>query len=219
MIDSFEAFTLLLLLLPGIVGYFLYIFVVDVKPTGSLSSVYLVLFFMLLTQVISIKLFGQGFLPTLAGTDDPQRERNIHAYIQNLPIAPFVISALLGIVSAIIKNKAVDYYFLNTLRITHKISERNPWNTVFARKREIWLIIRFKDGTSLIGWPDYYSDSDKEQQLYLQSATWHVPVEETKTLVPPNSCGIESHDVGAVLLTNFDAVAAIEVQEAKSGED
>jgi len=219
MVDSFEAFALLLLLLPGIVGYFVYAFVVDTKPTGPLTSLYLVLFFMLLTQVIAIKLLGQGFLPPLAGDDLPETERNIHGYIETLPLAPLAIAAALGLVSAIVRNKALDYSFLNALGMTHRVSERPPWNLVFTRKRGIWLTVRFTDGTALVGWPDYYSDADKTRELYLKDVTWYVPARESKTIVPANGCPLEIHDVDAVLLTNFDTVAAIEVKEAKEDDD
>lgn len=215
MVTSYEAFSVLLLLLPGIVGFFLFNGIADIKEKDTLASISWVVFYTIATQVISIQLFGAGYFPKIAGATDVEAERNIYDYIQNLSYIPFLVSAALGIAFAVLKNFSVGYWILNRFRITRRVGARQPWGALFNRKRGVWIIVRFKDGTALVGWPEYYSDDDEKgvQQIYVQDAVWHVPTTKLDTFVPNSAVTTEEISSGGVLLQDMKSVAAIEFVE------
>jgi len=215
MISSYEALSVLLLLLPGLVGFFFFNQVANIKVTETLATISWVVFFLLATQLISVWLLEDDFLPDLSGANDAEVQRKVVDYLKSLAYAPLAIGAALGIVFALLKNFSVAFWILKTLRLSHKVSSRLPWNAMFTAKRGIWVIVRFKDGTSLVGWPEYYSDdeSDNVQQLYVQDATWYVPETKSETFVPNSKTVVQPLKVGAVLLQDMENVVAIEFKE------
>lgn len=215
MVSSYEALSVLLLLLPGLVGFFFFNQVANIKVTDALASISWVVFFLIVTQFISVWLFGTDFLPDLAGTDDAVLHQKIVAYLKSVAYAPLAIGAGLGILFALMKNFSVAFWILKRLGLSHKVSSRLPWNAMFNAKRGIWIIVRFKDGTSLVGWPEYYSDdeTDNVQQLYVQRATWYVPETKSETFVPNSQTVVKAVPVGAVLLQDMSNVVAIEFKE------
>jgi len=215
MISSYEALSVLLLLLPGLVGFFFFNQVANIKVSDTLSTISWVVFFLIVTQLMSVWLLGKDFLPDLAGTDDAVRHQKIVAYLKSVAYAPLAIGALLGILFALLKNFSIAFWILKTLGLSHKVSSRLPWNAMFTAKRGIWVIVRFKDGTSLVGWPEYYSDdeTDNVQQLYIQSATWYVPETKSETFIPNSQTVVNAVPVGAVLLQDMKNVVAIEFKE------
>jgi Family of unknown function (DUF6338) len=214
-ITSYEALAVLLLLLPGIIGFFLFNQVSDLKVKDPLSTISWVIFYLIVSQLIAVQLFGSSFLPDVAGANDKETQAKIVTYLQSIALAPLLIGALLGIVFALLKNFSVGYYLLKVLRISHKIGGRLPWNAMFNRKRGIWIIVRFKDGTSLVGWPEYYSDDETSnaQQLYVQDATWYVPESKSETFVPSSQISVKAVPCEAVLLQDMKNVVAIEFKE------
>ncbi|MBO6758630.1 MAG: hypothetical protein JJ902_20015 [Roseibium sp.] len=216
MVTSYEAFSVLLLLLPGLFGFFLMNAMSDVKVKGTVETLSWILFFTIATQLLSIWIAGEGFFPKLAGATDIETEQNYVQYIKTLPPAPFVIAGLLAFAFAVIKNNSLSYQFINLFNLTKRVSDRTAWAEAFSENQGVWVAVRFKDGTTLVGWPKYYSDrdDDADAQLMLADATWHVPGAESKTFVPNSSVTVEEYPVKSVLLADLKDVIAIEFMEA-----
>jgi hypothetical protein len=215
MIDSFEAFSVLLLILPGILGFFVYNQVSDFKVKDTLPSVSWVIFFLISTQITSIGLFGQSFFPDLGAETQSGAHQKITAYLGDISATPLIVAAGYGALFGFLKNYSVSHRILKTLKFSKRISSRQPWNEVFHQRRGIWVVVRFKDGTALSGWPHYYADDQggETQQLYLKKAVWYVPVGESKTLVPSAGTQVQQVPAGAVLLPDMSNVVAIELEE------
>jgi hypothetical protein len=96
MIDSFEAFSVLLLILPGILGFFVYNQVSDFKVKDTLPSVSWVIFFLISTQITSIGLFGQSFFPDLGAETQSGAHQKITAYLGDISATPLIVAAGYG---------------------------------------------------------------------------------------------------------------------------
>lgn len=208
MIASFEALNLSILFLPGIIGYFIFLYIVDLKPKNGFNTVYFVLFFTILSQFIG-GIFGVSF--SFNYIDGEAEDYNFNDVFQNLNWGIVFISMALGVIFAFVKNNSYDLLLLHKLRLTKKVASRHPWNLVFAKRRGVWLRIYFSDGSQIVGWPLYYSDSDKVEQLYIEQAIWYVPQNPNNTFVVQKNEQFFEKECGGVLLTNFSNIVAIEI--------
>lgn len=66
-----------------------------------------------------------------------------------------------------------DYLFriLDKLGVTRRTGRASVWLDVFVEQRRC-VIVDFKDGRRLFGWPEFYSDDINEGMLFLSSAAW-----------------------------------------------
>lgn len=60
---------------------------------------------------------------------------------------------------------------LRFLKITKNTSRDTTWQDIFIEMNQ-YLVVTFKDGKRLYGWPLYYSDSHKDGLLYLSDPAW-----------------------------------------------
>lgn len=66
-----------------------------------------------------------------------------------------------------------DYLFrvLQRLKVTRRTGRASVWLDVFVEQQRC-VIVNFKDGRRLFGWPEFYSDDATEGMLYLSSPAW-----------------------------------------------
>ena len=204
MIETIEALTLLLYLLPGVVGYFLYELLVERKPTelSSKSSAIVTLTFF--SVLISSAIFEQPILPSV----DNSLTKSVPAVFEAFFGANFIwalaVAIVLGGAAAWIRNKNYIFKALKKLKITRQTGAIDPWHQVFQTERGKWCRITFKDGTELVGWPKFYSLHGENKQLFLANAVWFKNVDSKDN---PQEKNVEGP---GVLLCSFEEISAIE---------
>lgn len=56
------------------------------------------------------------------------------------------------------------------LHLTRKTGRVDLWHDVCTDFRGRWIQVYLKNGTRIIGWPDYYSDNPEKRELFLAEA-------------------------------------------------
>ncbi len=203
MIETIEALTLFLYLLPGVVGLFVYDTFTEKRTTDSSFNIAAVMTLTFLSVLVSSIVFEQPVLPTV----DPEKKtvpKIFEAFFGVGFLIATASAALLGGVGAWIQNKNYIYRLFKFTGITRQTGKIDPWHQLFTTERGKWCRLIFDDGTRLVGWPRYYSMHAKDApQLFLADATWH-----TKT-----QSGYVTRDVRGpgVLIASWEKVRAIEI--------
>jgi hypothetical protein len=69
---------------------------------------------------------------------------------------------------------------------TSRTGRRSVWHDVFGGKNS-YIVVHFKDGRRLYGWPEFYSDDPEKRLCYVVQAEWLTENEER---VPVEGDGI-----------------------------
>ena len=83
----------------------------------------------------------------------------------------FIISVILPILIGVNVNTDLFMKILRKLKITKKTSRDNIWIDVFSDK-ERYIIVNFKDGKRLLGFPEYFSDNSEDGMIYVTVPSW-----------------------------------------------
>ena len=203
MIETIEALTLFLYLLPGVVGFFVYETLAEKRTTESSFSIAAIVTLTFLSVLVSSSVFGQPILPTV----DPTNKTVPIIFEAFFGVGFFIATvsaAVLGGVAAWLQNKNFLLRVLKFTDITRKTGKIDAWHQVFMIERGKWCRLIFDDETRLVGWPKYYSMHAKEApQLFLTNATWHRKDQNQYVARDVNGSG--------VLITSWDHVTAIEI--------
>ena len=83
----------------------------------------------------------------------------------------FAIAVLIGLLYAKSLNAGWHYDFLrDKLDLTRKTGRIDLWHDMFSDFRGRWIQVHLKDGTRILGWPDYYSEDPDKRELVLAEA-------------------------------------------------
>lgn len=83
----------------------------------------------------------------------------------------FAIAVFIGLGFAKSLNEGWHYKILrDKLHLTRKTGRVDVWYDIFSDFRGRWIQVYLKDGTRILGWPDYYSDSPDKRELFLVEA-------------------------------------------------
>lgn len=55
------------------------------------------------------------------------------------------------------------------LKLTRKTGRIDVWHDVFTELRGYWIEVKLKDGTKILGWPDFYSENPDKRELFLRN--------------------------------------------------
>lgn len=86
-----------------------------------------------------------------------------------------LISLLMGLIFSKSINAGWHYAFLRRIRLTRRTGRVDIWYDVFSDFRGHWIRAHLKDGTTITGWPDYYSDNPEKRELFLADAEVTTP--------------------------------------------
>jgi hypothetical protein len=75
-----------------------------------------------------------------------------------------IAAAIIATNAALLNNRDVIHKLLIFLKISNKRSNSDVWYDVFYRNAGYWIKLQFKDGRSLIGWPEFYSASGSPRE-------------------------------------------------------
>ncbi|MDD7910279.1 hypothetical protein PUV47_10140 [Pseudovibrio exalbescens] len=235
---SVQAFSLVLLIFPGVLSYASMCFFLNskIRPSKfeaiSLIGIFLVLI-IYLCNVIST------FLPYFEGAFFLKNNETLDKYINDFSIWPFVIAVLVGYVASVFPNSGYFYdarkkiapripqcvrgLFASIFGFKSRKSLQFPWEVVFnENKNRLWLTVRFQDGTALTGSPKYFSDDWRSEihQLYLEECVWYVPKKQMHSFVNSTEDEYIKKPASFVLLRELSAVVAIDMfVDGVSSED
>lgn len=76
--------------------------------------------------------------------------------------------------------------FFRFVKLTNKTSRDTTWQDIFIENKK-FLVVHFKDGRRIYGWPLNYSDTPEEGLIYLFNPSW---IDEENKYVDCNTHGI-----------------------------
>lgn len=117
----------------------------------------------------------------------------------------FAIAVFIGLAFAKSLNTGWHYRILrDKFDLTRKTGRVDLWHDVFSDFRRQWIQIYLKDGTQIIGWPDYYSDNPEKRELFLAEAVITKPDGKINEVAGPG-----------ILLTEKAEIERIEILAEK----
>lgn len=201
---DYGALFIFLYLLPGFVGAVVYDYLIEREPPSGFERIIEALVLTLVSSTVAHLAFRIPLFPDLALNKDTSLTSVLGAFIGTSLMYIALISAAISLVIACMNNHKLLYGLLNATKITFKYGEYDVWKDMFDLKRGYWVKLALKDGRFLIGWPRFYSSSDKPRELFLAEASWWLPNQDG---------GFDSVDVAGsgVYISDFSQVTAIEV--------
>ena len=198
------ALFLLLFLLPGFLGAIVYDYLVEREKPENFDRILEALVLTLLSALVVHVAFSLPMLPTSATAKDSPLPEVIGAFLTTTTLYTTACSVALAVLFALSNNRDLFYGSLRRLRLTYKTSDGDVWQDVFYRHRGYWVQLRYEDGTTLVGWPSYYSAIGRPRELFLAEATWYP--------MTPNGPGPSEDVVGAgVYVADFSKIVSIEL--------
>jgi hypothetical protein len=194
---------LFLYLFLGFLGSLVYDFLVEGRKRDNLERIVAALVLTLLSSVALKVVLSIPVLPVTLDKD-ASLARVIDAFVgRNLFYGSLLAVGIAGAL-AVLNNTGATYWALQRLRITTKASSVDVWADMFDRFRGYWIRVRFTDGRSLVGWPQYYSQFGDPREVFLANAVWWA-ADATGAIVSTDVAG------PGVYLADFSVVAAIEI--------
>lgn len=196
----------LIFLLPGLIGTALYRLLAEGRKMST---------FDLLTFSLLLTLAGNGLAHVAVGVSllpdiDMAGDRAIMFSYANFTFgglaASTAASAIIALGFTLITKMGLLYRLAQKSRVTFKTGRINVWHDVFHDNRGQWVNVTFKDGTSIIGWPRYYSVDEERFEIFLADAMIRQPVKNTaESSVPAEWIELEVTGPG-VYINNFDEI-------------
>lgn len=193
-------------ILPGLLGSIIYDYVIEGERRDNTDRIATALVLTLVSSVTLNYFFDVPIVPSLEVHNDTRIDTIINAFFGKSLLQASLLSSLLALSFAVLNNHGWTYGLLRFLRITYKTGDADVWQEMFYKLRGYWIILRFRDGRSLVGWPKYFSPSGKPREVFVADATWWVPEENGE---------VTATDVKGpgVYISDFDDIIAIEMLE------
>jgi len=83
----------------------------------------------------------------------------------------FVISLVLPCFLAYVTRNGKVMKWLQKAKLTNRTGRPSLWHDVILEKRA-YIVVHFRDGRRLYGWPEYFSASPEEVILFVSQAEW-----------------------------------------------
>lgn len=124
-----------------------------------------------------------------------------------------ILSVMIALLFGISSTQDWHMRILRAMRITTRTARVNTWLDVFidvfmdrkkGSNRVRGIVVTYKDGRRLSGWPSYYSDDPEEGLLYLERPAW----------INDNNEYLELGAKG-ILLTQKDSIESIAFIDTK----
>ena len=199
-----ETFAIILIILPGFFGVAIYSYFSRTKPSLA-NNIIFAIFLCIISNFLALSFgFNSSSLTNL----------NINSIFS--PDWFFYI-LVLGLISGSISILFIVLSRLNFLNrimfrsgIQRHFSDDFAWDRTFRENNKRWVILRYDDGSALVGYAKYYSQIDEDRGLCLSDAQmWHPVPEMVSASAPKPKRKIEKFD-GDVLIFNYDNVKYIE---------
>lgn len=159
-----SAVALITYLLPGFVtAWIFYGFTSHPKPSQFERTVEAIIYTFLIQSTVppirwTMLKFGET-IPLAPWTD--AAEQSVTA----------VLAIALGVILAGTTNTDVMHLMVRRLKLTNRTSHPSEWFYVFSQNRT-FVILHFKDGRRLYGWPKEWPTDPGKGQFYIMLPTW-----------------------------------------------
>ena len=167
MLETHEALTVLIFLLPGFLSERL-ADAITVRPprSAAMEVVEALVFSLLIYLVYSIVGFVVGLPPivSLVGSADMIAVSGPSIW----GIAVLVAGALVfAAAQAVIVNYEWFDWFAYKAGLTKRLTTRSVWLDAFGTFRGVWIRVHLESGEKIVGWPRFYSENTSEPELFL----------------------------------------------------
>jgi len=203
--DSAQGLFLLVLTMPGIVGFFVFSHMYCNRIESSFDKFgYIVL--LNIVGVLGASIFFD--LALLARIRyDAISFADISEFTIKLMLPLTACSSMAGALLAFVGNAGRVQRFLIKQGLTRKTAHGSVLADVIATYPDAYLKVRFKGGGYVIGHPRKYSLMGDEHYLFLEKAARRPPRPNDSAPQPPEA----AIDGPGILLLSFDEVACVEV--------
>lgn len=207
--QTIEALSIILYLLPGLIGYAAYNVASERNEiSGSnkmLAIIVMTVFSLIFVKTLSLlPIFNEiVFFPDINKKNDYSVSQVFNSFLGSNIALPCIFSFFAGLLIARIDNNG----WINKItgRVGgNKITGKNDvWHQVFSNFNGNWCSLKFERGDVLVGWPKYYTSDGIDKGLFLEGATWH-------RVTAGGAYREETVDGPGVLVVDFEKVQTIE---------
>jgi len=161
---------LLLLLLPGFVSMFVARALAYRPDSQVFDKVLSALVYTFLIHSIYALIFN-GLTPWILRISEGSLTVTLQSKAGLLSF--FAIAVSLGVAAGLLENKDWHMKFVRWAHLTSRTSRQSVWMDVFLDKKGSWVTVHLKDGHSVDGWPEYFSDTfTVGPAVFLKQAFW-----------------------------------------------
>lgn len=195
---------LFLLLLPGFLGQLVYGYLKQGPPQDKLDRVITAFALSLVTMVCTHLVFRLPLLPQVAVTKDSSAS----AVLQSMTGMALAWNAAFAVLIALLFAWANSLGLLRRLsqllRLSNKGSDNDVWKDTFDHYRGYWLKLDYADGTSIVGWPKFYSASDRPRELFIADAMRWIKDENDQLIaVEISGPGLYISDFSSIAISKY----------------
>lgn len=167
---NFEFLNVLIFLFPGLISIIIFNSIVTVKER-KIIRVIIDAFIFSFTIYIFSYIFNSSSPISLHETTINNETISSISFNKTSLYLILTLSVILPLILGILINNNLFSKLFRVLKISTKTSMISTWLDVFGDQRT-YVIVNFKDGKRLYGWPMYYSSNYKEGHLYIQNPSW-----------------------------------------------
>lgn len=201
----------LIFLLPGLIGTSVYRLLAEGRKLGTFDLLTFSLFLTLGGNALAETVFGISLFPDIQSGDD----RLIVFSYANFSVLGLLLSSTGSIVIALglvlASGRGWLFRIGQKFRLTRKSGRVNVWHDIFNDFQGRWINVTFKNGTSIIGWPKYYSVDEEKFEIFLAEALIRQPAPASETAGTIQSWNELEVSGPGVYINNMDEILFISV--------
>ncbi len=166
----------LIFLVPGLIAAALFRMLAEAKRFNTFDLLTFSLVLTLFGNVTSQSLFGQSLLPDIKTGEDRVLLFSYASFTVLALILVTICCCLVSLVLVFIGKYSHFYTLMRKIYMTNKTGRINIWHDVFDTYHGRWIKVTFKDGSSITGWPKFYSVEEDRFELFLVDAAILSPM-------------------------------------------
>ncbi len=166
----------LIFLVPGLIAAALFRMLAESKRLNTFDLLTFSLILTLAANIISQSVFGLSLLPDIKTGEDRVLLFSYASFTVGGLILVSACSCSLAVLLVFLTNSGSLYRYASASAISRKSGRINVWHDVFDTYRGSWFKVTFKDGSSITGWPKFYSVEEDRFELFLADAVVLQPL-------------------------------------------
>lgn len=179
-----EAINILFFLIPGLLSTTIISLIVVRKELSFIDKVIEALIFNFI--IYSLTALFVNLEPFASITSSKSNISFLYTNNRFFLITLLLISVILPSFVGCIIYYDLHMRFLRFIKLTDKTSRATAWQDIFIEHKK-FLVIHFKDGRRIYGWPLNYSDTPDEGLIYLFNPSW---IDDDNKYIDCNTHGI-----------------------------
>lgn len=151
-------------LVPGFIAAAIYYGLTSAPKPNTFERLIQALIFTIIVQALSK-------LASLAGWMDDETWEAV------APSGTVAIAAVLGFLAALLANRDVPHRWLRRWRVTRETAYPTDWYGVFASHPDCFVVLHFRDGRRLYGWPSQWPGRQDDTLFVIAGPQWLTDAE------------------------------------------